>query len=73
MTVKYMQIKELREELGWRPEDLSAAMGVAPSILEQWEREVILPSSRDLPRLAALLRCEIGALYTEEAKAVAFA
>ena len=71
--MQFMQIKELREERGWPPEALAAAMGVAPSILEQWEREVILPASRDLPRLAALLGCEIGALYTEEAKAATVA
>lgn len=66
--MQIMRIEELRTERGYPQEALAAYMGVALSVLEQWEREVTLPTSRQLPLLAALLGCEIGALYTEEAR-----
>ena len=61
--MKVMRIKELREERGWRLEALAAALGVAPSVMLQYEMEVILPKSSDLPLLAGLLGCDYNDLY----------
>ena len=61
--MKIMRIKELREERGWPQEALAAALGVAPSVLLQYETEVILPKSKDLPLLAGVLDCEYNDLF----------
>lgn len=58
-----MRIKVLREAAGISQGNLAAQMGVSQSVLSNWETEVALPKSRDLPRLANVLGVTIDELY----------
>lgn len=61
-----MRIKELRERSGLLQGQLAAQMGTTQSAISNWECEVALPKSRELPRLAKLLGCGIEELFTGE-------
>lgn len=63
-----MLIKERREACGLSQVNLGSYMGVAQNVVSTWETEVALPRTRDLPRLANVLRCSIDELFTDEAK-----
>ena len=41
-------------------------MGVDTTTVNKWESEIALPRARDLPRLAQVLGCSIGALFADE-------
>ena len=58
-----MRIKECRERMGLTQQQLGAETGVAPFVVESWEREAYLPLSRQLPRLAQALGCSIDDLF----------
>ena len=58
-----MRIKELREQNNLSQKQLAINMGVIPTVVSNWESEVALPKTRDLPRLAQVLGCTIGELY----------
>ena len=65
-----MRIQELREERGLTQTALGNVMGVAQNAVSQWENEVALPKTRQLPLLAQVLGCTINDLFqplTEEA------
>ena len=62
-----LRIKQLRLNSQLNQVQLAAAMGVSQGVISNWESEVILPRTRDLPRLAQVLGCKIGDLFTEEA------
>ena len=61
-----MNIKDLRQARGLDQTELADRMGVKQSTVSEWEREVYLPKARDLPRLAQVLGCSIGALFADE-------
>ena len=61
-----MQIQKLREMAGLTQVQVALRMGVSQNTVSQWENEVALPKSRDLPQLARVLHCEIGELYVPE-------
>ena len=61
-----MNIKDLRQARGLAQTELAAQMGVNQSTVSAWERETALPKARDLPRLAQVLGCSIGALFAEQ-------
>lgn len=61
-----MQIQKLREMAGLTQVQVALRMGVSQNTVSQWENEVALPKSRDLPQLARVLQCEIGELYVPE-------
>lgn len=61
-----MRIRELRESRGLLQAQLAAGMGTTQSAISNWESEVALPKSRELPRLAKLLGCSIEELFTQE-------
>ncbi len=46
---------------------LAADMGVSQNCVSQWETEVALPRTRQLPQLAQVLGVEIGDLFTDDA------
>ena len=50
-----MRIKELREKVGFSQQELANRMGVLQSAVCNWENEVALPRSRQLPELARVL------------------
>ena len=61
-----MRIQELREAAGITQVQLALRMGISQGTVSQWENEIVLPKSRDLPQLARVLQCEIGELYVPE-------
>ncbi len=66
-----MRIKELREKVGFSQQELANRMGVLQSAVCNWENEVALPRSRQLPELARVLNCTINDLFVgTEAAAV---
>ena len=66
-----MRIKELREKVGFSQQELANRMGVLQSTVCNWENEVALPRSRQLPELARVLNCTINDLFVgTEAAAV---
>lgn len=58
-----MRIKALRRAAGLTQDDLASAMGIAQNSISQWETEVVLPRTRDLPQLAKVLGCSIDELF----------
>ena len=66
-----MRIKELREKVGFSQQELANRMDVLQSTVCNWENEVALPRSRQLPELARVLNCTINDLFVgTEAAAV---
>lgn len=63
-----MRIRELRIGSGLSQATLAASCGVSQSIVSQWETEVALPRTRQLPDLARVLGCSINELFEEAAK-----
>lgn len=61
-----LKIESLRKAAGLTQGQLAAQMGVAQNCVSSWEHEVILPRTRDLPRLAQCLGCQIGDLFVED-------
>lgn len=61
-----MRIKELRSKAEMNQTQLASAMGVAQTTVSQWEIEVALPRTRQLPDLARVLGVGIGDLFTED-------
>ena len=61
-----MQIQKLREMAGLTQVQVALRMGVSQNTVSQWENEVALPKSRDLPQLARVLQCEIGEPFVPE-------
>ena len=63
-----MRIRELRRAAKMTQGDLGASMGVTCSCVNNWEQEIALPKTRQLPLLAAVLDCSIDELFTDEAR-----
>lgn len=61
-----MRIRELRRNADMNQQQLADAMGVAQNCVSQWETEVALPRTRQLPELAKVFGCSIDDLYTPE-------
>lgn len=64
-----MRIRELRLAAGLTQGQLAAATGIAQGGVSQWETEIVLPRTRDLPQLAKALGCTIDDLFVEHAGA----
>ena len=47
--------------------ELAEAAAVSYQAIAQWENGVVAPSADKLPVLAAMLDCEVGELYDDEA------
>lgn len=60
-----MRIKAQRERRDMTQQDLANEMGVVQGAVANWENEIALPKSRDLPRLARVLSCSISDLFEE--------
>lgn len=58
-----MQIKKLRERANMTQQQLAEAMGTTQTGVSNWENEVSLPRTRELPRLAQMMGCTIDELY----------
>lgn len=60
-----MRIRELRQSLGMKQQELADVMGVSRTTATQWESEVALPRTRQLPDLARALNCSIDELFAQ--------
>lgn len=60
-----MRIRELREAANMTQKKLAEEMGVQQNAVSNWEAEISLPKTKDLPLLARILGCSISALYAE--------
>ncbi len=63
---KILRIRELRIGRNLSQGELAVELGVAQNVLSMWETESVLPRTRDLPRLARVLGCQIGDLFIED-------
>lgn len=61
--MKIMRIREEREREGLLQVDLALLMGVKRMEIEDWENEIYLPRTRQLPLLASVLGCSINDLF----------
>lgn len=61
------RIRALREARGMTRYELAEAANVSYQSVAQWENGVMVPSADKLPVLAAMLDCEVGDLYDDEA------
>ncbi len=64
-----MAIKARREAAGMNQQQLADSVGVIRSAVANWELEISLPKTRDLPLLARVLGCSIDALFASDAEA----
>lgn len=60
-----MRIRELREEASMTQKQLAENMGVIQNTVSNWETEVALPRSRQLPALAKVFDCRIDDLFCD--------
>lgn len=60
-----MRIQTLREEVGLTQAQLAVRMGTNQNTVSNWENEVSLPKTRDLPLLAEVLGCSINNLFVD--------
>lgn len=60
-----MRIKELRVAAGITQDELAIGMSVNQNSVSQWEHEISLPRTRQLPDLARLLGVSINELFVE--------
>lgn len=58
-----MRIRELRERIGISQSELARRMGVKHTSVIQWETGKAMPAAAKLPKLALILRVEIGDLF----------
>lgn len=58
-----MRIRRLRKAAGMTQTQLATKLGLSQNSLSQWETEVVLPRTRDLPQLAEVLGCTIDELF----------
>ena len=61
-----MNIRKLRRAAGITQAHLASVMGITQGGVANWENEVSLPGTRQLPRLARVLGVPIGELFAEE-------
>lgn len=62
-----MRIRELRLQNDMSQVQLAIACGVNQNVISNWETEVALPRTRQLPDLAKALNCTIDALFEQPA------
>lgn len=60
-----MRIKTLRKAARLTQTQLATKLGLSQNSLSQWETEVVLPRTRDLPQLAEVLGCTIDELFED--------
>ncbi len=58
-----MRIAKLRQSKDMTQDQLAERLGVLRSVVANWETEISLPRTRQLPQLAAVLGCSINDLF----------
>ena len=61
-----MTIKAHREAAELSQVELANMMGVMQSAVANWESEVALPRTRQLPQLAQIFGCSINDLFNDQ-------
>lgn len=59
-----MKLQERREALGYTQAELGGKIGVAQSVISEWENGNYLPKAKQLPALAKALNCTIDELLS---------
>ena len=65
--IKVMRIRELRELCGKSQSQLASEMGVSQGVISEWENEIYLPKTRQLPMLCQCLHCSFNELFLSPA------
>ena len=65
MCKKIMTIQAMRMAAGLSEVDLATKMGVTRKTICEWESELYLPKTRQLPELADALECSIDELFVD--------
>lgn len=65
MCKKIMTIQSMRMAAGLSEVDLATKMGVTRKTICEWESELYLPKTRQLPELADVLECSIDELFVD--------
>ena len=65
--MKKFRIRPLREARGVTQLELARMVGVSKPSVSMWENGVTAPAADKLPVIAAVLGCEVGELYDEDA------
>ena len=68
VEILVMCIRQRRQAMKMTQGELGDSMGVTCSCVNNWEQEVALPKTRQLPLLAAVLDCSIDDLFTQDAR-----
>lgn len=58
-----LKIHDMRRKAGLSQKELASSCGVSQAIISQWEKEIALPRTRQLPQLAEVLGCTIDELF----------
>jgi len=58
-------IKELRKASGYSQTELAELLGVGQSTVGMWEIDANSPRIEMIPKLAAVLNCDISDLFSE--------
>lgn len=61
-----MNIKKLRTDNKMSQTEFGARCGVSQAVVSQWETEITLPRTRQLPDIAKVLGCTIDELFNSE-------
>lgn len=61
-----MAVQERREALGYTQTELGRKIGVAQSVISEWENGNYLPKAKQLPALAKALNCTIDELLSDK-------
>lgn len=57
-------IRVMREKLQLSQGDLAEIVGVNRSTVSKWERGILTPRTKKIPKLATALKCSVGELLT---------
>ena len=60
-------IREARCKLGLNQTELAALLGVTQSAVSHWEHGETMPTPRQIPRLAEVLKIKVSDLFGEKA------
>ena len=61
-------IREARRKMGLKQKELAEQMGVTQPAVSHWENGETMPTPRQIPRLAEVLKIKVSALFGDEAR-----
>lgn len=60
-------IREARRRIGLNQTELAERMGVTQAAVSHWENGETMPTPRQIPRLAEVLKIKVSELFGEQA------